>query len=272
MGHWTLDDISWRNFDPERVEAGIVDAIKAASLVEYNSAEYAEYLGNVFYDDPDFCRAVNDWAVEEVQHGLALKRWAELADPAFDCETAFKRFTEGYQQVPLDTRSSVRGSRCGELVARCVVEVGTSSYYSALRDAVDEPVLKEICHRIAGDEFRHYKLFLDHMRRYQAHDKLGTLARLRIAFGRLAESEDDELAFAFHCGSGATHDYDRRRAVRAYERRALPLYRFGHVQRALRMVLKAAGLKPRGRLGRILVQIGWRLMQIRVRRLSRAEA
>ena len=44
-------------------------------------------------------------------------------------------------------------------MARCVVESGTSSMYSALRDSTDEPVLKAICHRIAGDEFRHFRLF-----------------------------------------------------------------------------------------------------------------
>ena len=58
---------------------------------------------------------------------------------------------------------SSRGSRCGELVARCIVETGTSSYDTALMDAVEEPVLKEICRNIAADELRHYKLFYDHV-------------------------------------------------------------------------------------------------------------
>ena len=72
----------------------------------------------------------------------------------------------------MDAVTSVRGSRTGELIARCVVEVGTSSYYSALRDSIDEPVLKRICHRIAGDEYHHYKLFYSHLKRYQAHESL----------------------------------------------------------------------------------------------------
>ena len=57
--------------------------------------------------------------------------------------------------------SSIRGSKRGEMIARCVVESGTSSYYSAIRDATDEPVLKEIAGRIAADEYRHYKLFYE---------------------------------------------------------------------------------------------------------------
>jgi len=53
----------------------------------------------------------------------------------------------------------VRGSRSGELIARCVVETGTSSYYTAIADATDEPLLKTYAGHIASDELRHYKLF-----------------------------------------------------------------------------------------------------------------
>ncbi|MEQ8266944.1 MAG: hypothetical protein RH982_07095 [Parvibaculum sp.] len=34
--------------------------------------------------------------------------------------------------IPLDAVQSVRGSRGGELIARCVVESGTSSCYTAI--------------------------------------------------------------------------------------------------------------------------------------------
>ena len=47
-----------------------------------------------------------------------------------------------------------------------MVEIGTSSYYTALADATKEPVLQIICRQIAADEFRHFKLFYDHLRRY----------------------------------------------------------------------------------------------------------
>ncbi len=68
-------------------------------------------------------------------------------------------------KLPLDASSSVRGSQAGEMMARRIVETGTSSYYSALKDATEEPVLKQVCAKIAADEFRHYKLFYEHLRR-----------------------------------------------------------------------------------------------------------
>ncbi len=267
LDHWTLDDIPWDDVDRSALDPGTVALIKAACMVEHNGADYATYLCNVFRGDDEFCAVARQWAEEEVQHGRALRRWAEIADPDFDFDAAFAKFTEGYQ-LPLQATASVRGSRTGELIARCVVEVGTSSYYSALRDSVAEPVLANLCHRIAGDEFRHYKLFLGHMRRYQVVEKLGLWRRLGVALGRLVESEDDELAFAYYCGAEDPAPYDRKRSIRAYGGRTLPLYRFAHVQRALRMVLEAVGLDPRGRLSEGLIAIGWRLLRLRAGQLA----
>ncbi len=200
MKHWRLEDVPWDRFDPARLDREMIGLVKAAAMVERNGTDYAVYLGRVFHDDPDFRGAADRWAVEEVQHGDALGRWAMLADPSWDYGAAFARYRAGYR-LPLEATASVRGSRTGELIARCMVETGTSSYYAALSEATEEPVLKEICRRISADEFRHFKLFYDHMRRYLKREQIGLLRRLRIALGRIGESEDDELAYAWHCGN-----------------------------------------------------------------------
>ncbi|WP_207436462.1 hypothetical protein, partial [Sabulibacter ruber] len=85
-------------------------------------------------------------------------RWAELADPSFRFEEAVQRFRDGYK-IPLQEGVSARGSRTGEMIARCMVETGPSPYYAAIADSTDEPVLKLICRNIAADELRHFKLF-----------------------------------------------------------------------------------------------------------------
>lgn len=269
--HWTLDDIPWERFDASAVDADLVKAIKAAAMVEHNSGDYVIYLCNVFDGDPTFQDAARAWGAEEVRHGEALARWARLADPAFDFEDCIRRFRAGYR-LPLEARTSVRGSRSGELLARCVVEVGTSSLYCAIRDATEEPVLRDICQRIAGDEFRHYKLFLGYFRHYLGLEPLGLWRRLRVAFGRVAETTDDELAYAYYCGTADRAAYDRKRCSRAYERRAGGLYRFGHIARALAMILKAVGLKPQGYLQTLVARVVWRLLGLRQRRLVRLAA
>lgn len=265
--HWRLEDIDWSAFDASRVDPDVLKVVKAAALVEGNSDDYVAYLRNVFADDPEFVAAAEEWGREEVQHGRALAAWAERADPSFDYAAALERFRAGFR-LPLDAKASVRGSRSGELIARCVVECGTSSFYSAIRDAADEPVLKTICHRIAGDEFRHYRLFQKHLRRYQKAEPLSLLARLRIALGRVSEASDDELSMAYWCGNGAQGEYRRDEAYRAYEARAARLYRPGHVARLVAMIAKAIDLDPQGRLVAFAQRLAWRFLQFRLRRLG----
>jgi hypothetical protein len=271
MGSWTLDDIPWRLFDPTRLDPEIVRLVKAASLVEYNGAAYARHLCRVFADDPEFQESARQWGAEEVQHGVALARWAGLADPGFDFAASFARFETGYR-INFDTGRSRRGSRSGEMIARCIVETGTSSYYTALREATGEPVLQEICRRIAADELRHYRLFYKKLCACLACERLGRWTRLRIALGRLAESEDDELAYAYYAANDGALPYERRRCSRAYARRALALYRPHHAKRMVPMVLKAVGLTPNGRLGLILGRLAWQAMRYRAGRLARAMA
>jgi hypothetical protein len=269
LGSWSLDDIGWDRFDATRVDPEILRIVKAASLVERNGGDYAQYLCNVFADDPLFQDVARRWGAEEIQHGEALGRWAALADPGFDHAVACARFTAGFR-VPLEAARSVRGSRSGELVARCIVETGTSSYYTALAEATAEPVLRQICRHIAADEFRHYKLFYTHLKRYLARERLGFWGRLRVALSRVAESEDDELAFAYHAANEPALPYDRRRAVREYARRAYPLVRPHHVERGMAMILKAVGLTPNGRLGAWAARIAWWRIARKAQRLARA--
>jgi rubrerythrin len=267
MKHWTLDDIPWDRFDASKVDPDILRLAKAAAMVEQNGLDYGAYLHNVFADDAEFKAAAEVWAREEVQHGQALGRWASLADPNFDFAGACERFRAGYK-LPLDATSSIRGSRAGELMARCIVETGTSSYYAALHDAVQEPVLKAICKQIAADELRHYKLFYSHMRRYLTREKLGTLGRLRIGMARVFETEDDELAYAYYVANGGSEAYDRKRNTQAHALRAYRVYRPTHIHRAVAMAFKAIGLKPHGWLSQSLARLACHFQRRRIARLE----
>ena len=269
MRHWTLESIDWDRFNPAAVNPDVLKAIKASAMVEANGADYGAYLCQVFHDDPEFQAVAQEWALEEIQHGQALGRWAALADPNFDYAASFKRFTDGYK-IPLDVAKSVRGSRAGELIARCIVETGTSTYYTALADATDEPVLKAICRNIAADEFRHYKLFYSYLKRYQEREKLGVWQRLKVVLGRVFESHDDELAYAFYAANGSDRAYQRRHFSKEYARCAYPLYRRTHVERGIAMALKACGLTANGKLSRFLSNAAMSFLRFHTKRLNAA--
>jgi rubrerythrin len=268
MKHWRIDEVPWDQFDRSKIDPDIVPVVKAAAMVERNGTDYAAYLHGVFSDDPDFQQAADNWAAEEVQHGDALGKWAGLADPAWDYRAAFERYRSGFR-IDVNADASIRGSRTGELIARCMVETGTSSFYTALADSTDEPVLKVICKQIAADEFRHFKLFYDHMRRYLARENLNMLQRMRIAAGRITETEDDELAFAFHCGNEpASLAYDHHRCLAGYMKRAMGVYQYRHIERSMGMIFKAVGLPPRGRLSDVSGKLAWKLLQHRQKKFA----
>ena len=266
---WTLDDIDWAAFDSSKVSDDLLQVIKTAAMVERNGADYGQYLCNVFKDDPEFCEVAQKWAVEEEQHGLALGRWAMLADPSFDFDGAFARFLEMYR-IPLDATESVRGSRAGELCARCVVETGTSSFYSAIRDATDEPVLRQICKNIAADEFRHYRLFFVHMERYlEKHEKSAFQARwdrLKVALTRFREADDDEIASAYHAANAVVETYNRADSNKAYAERSFGFFQQRHVRRAAHMFAQAAGLKPNGLAAKLVSRLLWGVIWFRGRK------
>ncbi len=274
--YWTLDDIDWSAFRPDLVDQQLLATIKAASLVEANAPDYVTYLCNVFRGDTALCEAVHLWGEEEVQHGRALARWAALADPGYDLDRALDTFRAGYQQLPLDTSQSTRGSRPGELFARCIVESGTTSFYSAMHDTVQEPVLKQIARNIAADEVRHYKLFRTHLDAYEARgDSITRMARLRILGDRIAEVGDDEFGYAFYAANIApvsSEPYDRDRCSAAYENGAYGLYSRAHVEKAVRMMLRAVGFRTASPVVKVSLPVAWHLMRRKQKKLKLATA
>jgi len=203
---------------------------------------------------------------------MALRAWAELADPDFNFDKAFRIFTVGYQ-LPMHVQVSSRGSQAGELIARCMVEIGTSSYYTAIKDYTDEPVLRELCGRIAADEFQHYKMFYTYLKHSLEKHCLGRLQRCKVLISRIAESGDDELAYAFyaaheHAGQNdSNHRYDRKHYANRYLHCLGKLYRKEHIDRMVVMAFKTAGLKPHTLLNEIASHLAWWIMQLQIIRI-----
>ena len=267
---WTLDDVRWDRFDRSKTTPRMIAAIKAAALVEMNAPDYVVYLKRVFADaGPEMHDAIEQWGAEESQHGRALGRWAEMADPTYKVEEAFARFRAGYKPEHFHDAdgSSIRGSRRGEMIARCVVESGTSTYYTAIKDATDEPVLKEIAGRIAADEFRHYKLFFETLHAQDEPD-LPFWKKLAVAAGRITESDDDEIAYAYYCANIPASESARTPYRRAHHAKVAAgilntIYRRHHIQRLVQMVAKAVGAPPQGGFARIAGAVLWRFLRLR---------
>ena len=268
FGVWQAEDIHWDRFDSSRVDPDLVKLVKTASLVEHNAPVYAKYMCNVFHDDPGFAKLARDWADEEVKHGKTLARYAKLADPEFDFDTAFKRYTDGFQ-VPVEVSESVRGSLTGEILARCVVETGTSSHYTAIRRVTNEPVLEELCRNLAADELRHYKTFWEFSKLLREKEGIGLVKRAQVVINRVAEAQDEELAYAFHTANEKkSGGFNHKRSNEAYAGHLYKLYPPYLVERFVAMLLNVIGLKPHGWLSQRISRLVYRKMQKRARRFA----
>ena len=267
MSHWNLDTIAWDRFDSSRVHPQLLAFARGACLVEYNADVYTDYLCRVFGDDPELQSKFRTWGEEERRHGLAIKKWVELADSGFDFDRSLAVFRAAYQQVPEEGGDSVRGSKARELVARCIVECGTSSFYSALKDAAEEPVFKEICKLIALDEVRHFNLFRKSLEgRYGPAEKLGVVSRVKVVVGRMLETSDEELSFAYRAGNFPDEPIDPERTreySKDYMRRIAQLYNPTHFRLGLGLAMKAAGINAGQRIRTVFAYIAHAFLRLR---------
>ena len=267
MSLWKLDQIQWQDFDATLVDPRFLRLAKGACLVEFNANDYVAYLSNVFRGDDDLCAEIRKWGDDERQHGTALARWVKLADPNFDFDKAVAKFRK-VQPIEVDAQTSIRGSKCQELVARCMVETGTATYYAALCDSTVEPVFKQICKLIAADEIHHYKFFLKTLEKYKKLEGLSRWKRFKTVVERSVEAEDEELTLAFACGNYPDREI-RREDFKEYSKEFLAiayrLYRRPHIERASKLAVNAAGLPSKPWLTKSIAAVLTGIMHLRQR-------
>jgi rubrerythrin len=245
--HWSLDDIPWTALRRDAVTRNdaLFYMVAAASLMESATDLYTANLIEFFAGDDEIASWLDDrWLPEELQHGKALRRYVETAWPDFPWDAVREAFVEEFRPFCDEALESARSL---EMASRCVVEMGTASFYRGLSRASPEPVLATVTDRIAKDEVRHYKHFYRFFRKYRETERPGRGAvgpalwrRLRMTGG------EDRLVVLKHVHAarrpGARFDgsvyRDVRRQCRALMRPHFP------VEMSVRMLLKPLDLDP----------------------------
>lgn len=239
--HWS-DNLDPNLFDPSKVSKPILNVIKAAALIEGNGAAYGDYLKIVF-PEADTQEKVALWSWEEEMHGKVLADWMKLADPAFDYDKALAKFREIYKPHE-GAQSSVRGSPGLEMLSRCVVETGTSSFYSGLARESQEPLLQKISTMIAKDEIKHYSLFLSEWKMRNAKEKNSLWAQIKLLYGRITEVEDEEFAAAYFAANHRPGEkFDPVMHAKAYHQVAFTVYGVKEGTLIGQLILNAIGVR-----------------------------
>jgi hypothetical protein len=194
---WSVSDIDYASIDVEKVRDNrtLFYLLTAASFIESGSDTYAGNLATYYAHVPEAATwLARHWESEELQHGFALRRYVEHVWPEFDWPRGYQRFFDEYSQTC--SIDNFERSHALEMAARCVVETGTATYYRALEQASDEPVLRDLTRRIANDEVRHYKHFFRYFNALNGRERIGRARVLGALARRLLEikNEDAEIA------------------------------------------------------------------------------
>ena len=185
------------------------------------------------------------WLPEELQHGNGLRRYVESAWPDFPgkwCVSALSKSSDRFA-----TRRSSASADL-EMASRCVVEMGTASFYTGLSRASPDPVLAVLTRRIAEDEVRHYKHFYRYFRKYRNIERPGRGDVARALWRRLRMTGgEDRLVVLKHVHRArhphAAFDATVYRQLQGQCRKLLrPHFPIGM---SVRMLVKPLALGPR---------------------------
>lgn len=195
--HWRIEDIDFSVIDRAAVEGNedLFFLLMSASFIETGSDTYAANLAEHYAAWPEIGAWLKDqWEAEELQHGRALRAYVEAVWPDFPWQQAYDSFFAEYSR--LCTMEELYPDQRLELVARCVVETGTTAYYHTLRELSDEPVLSQLLGHIRNDEVNHFKHFLKFFKELQDQSPVGRARIAKALYGRLKElrESDSEIA------------------------------------------------------------------------------
>jgi hypothetical protein len=195
---WSVDRLPWSELRRETIadDETLFYMVTTASFVEITTDLYTTNLIAHYRDEePLVGWLVHHWQPEELQHGVALRRYAQTVWPEFPWEDAYAAFFKEYAALCND--GALEPTRSGEMAARCIVETGTSSYYTVLRDLSPEPLLKTIAGHIRNDEVGHYRYFYHAFRHYARVEKTPRRRTARALWRRIREANGEDAYVAF---------------------------------------------------------------------------
>lgn len=246
---WRVEEVDFSRIDRDRIaqNEALFYLLVSASFIESGSDLYTSNLTEHYAAYPEVQAWLRrQWEREELQHGRTFELYVKAAWPEFPWQLAFEGFLAEYGR--LCTVEELEPDRALEMAARCVVEMGTTTYYQTLRGLSDEPLLTELLGHVRTDEVNHYKHFLAYFKQLSAAQPVSRLRVARVLYARLVELRDSDSDVALrhvwaHKGAlfpqGAQRFEDIRDRVFALVSTQLP------ADQAVRMLLKPLQLPHR---------------------------
>ncbi|GAA1013157.1 hypothetical protein Aple_016720 [Acrocarpospora pleiomorpha] len=165
---WSIDELSWASLRPEELTDTDRSVVRFITFIEDHIPGYLTYFLDAFPvsgEDlaiEEFCfnreyfRFLISWANEEERHASVLTRYqieAGISDPdALMRELA----EEGRKKFALPYENPLQA-----FTYTLVQEKATQLFYQRFRTVATEPVLRDLLHRLARDEARHFAFYAE---------------------------------------------------------------------------------------------------------------
>lgn len=237
LGWNRFTGFSWDAVQGHLLTENQIDALKTAMLVEDHIPGYSKAYYDMLSLDPglpsdelSFRRRmlhfVFRWTCDEDRHAHTLENYLRASgrvDPAALTSEMLTAVVKPYQAPHSNPMQMA--------VYTTIQEKATQVFYSCLRDAAEEPVLKQVLDSLIQDEARHCGFFADLLRMYLAVPGGADYARIK------------EAVVGFKMPLCDTLDNYKRRAVTMM--RAAPGY---HYRDAFALIGQAVGRYADARL------------------------
>lgn len=240
---WDLGTIPWDRLDASLVHdrEDLFYLVTAASFIEIAADLYSNNLAQYFADDPEIVAWLeSSWQKEEVRHGTTLRKYAQRAWPQFDWDNAYSQFFEDYSRKCII--SAYEPTHVLEMVARCVVETGTATFYQSLATQTNEPVLKGIALAIRAEEINHYKHFYAYFNKLNVDHITNRWQIFGAVFRRILEARKDDAECAmwhvFNNCEGSTKKQDLQQFKLLYRQLSKQLKKEYPLEMAAKMLIK----------------------------------
>jgi hypothetical protein len=263
--HWSLRDIPLECVEIGRVRPReeLFLLLAGASFVESASDLYTRNLVEQFRGDAEVSWwLTHHWEPEELQHGQALCAYVNRVWPEFDWQTAFDAFLAEHSRRC--TPEELEPTPGLEMAARCVVEMGTATFYRAIQVLSDEPVLAHLVGTIQRDEIRHYKHFYRYFNKYnkiEHNNRAAVLGALARRLREILRSDVERGSWYPYHSRHAHASRNEREFRRAVARTASLVRRHYPASMAIKMLLKPLALPPAlNRLSHGTVKLAQRLI------------
>jgi hypothetical protein len=163
---WTLEEVDWARLRPEALTEVDRSAVRFITFIEDHIPGYlsgfltafpvagAQLELERFGFNREYFRFLVAWANDEERHAAALSRYQVAAGMATWDELLVTLAEEGRKEFVIPYEHPMQS-----FTYTLVQEKATQLFYHRFRDAVTEPVLRDLLGRLARDEARHFAFY-----------------------------------------------------------------------------------------------------------------